>query len=179
MRTPIAIEMQAMDSSDIPSRGTVCVAATEADYSLVVYTARSTCGQFDQYGRLCAQNYNALWVNASDDPGYDTIYTVIVTIDGQDVEEFRCQVPGASTAQELAAQTTEGSPLVTLTSLIAANAMMGQVIVGENWPDGTTVIGFSAVMNTLTLSQNATVTGTCAATVGGAVNIETLRENAL
>ena len=55
----------------------------------------------------------------------------------------------------------------------------GQPIVGGNWPDDTTVIGVSVIANTVTLSANATATGICIATVGGAVMMETLQENQL
>jgi hypothetical protein len=179
MRTPISVQMLALDASDNPASGTVCIRATEADYSMIVFTYNPSCGQLDVYGRLASQNYSALQVNASDDEGYDTTYTFTLAIDGQDIAEFNAKVPGDSTATEQAAQTTEGSAVITLTSLIAANAMLGQTIVGDNWPDDTTVQGISIVNNTLTLSNPATVTGVCTAVVGGAIMMETLQENQL
>lgn len=179
MRTPISVQMLATDESDVPATGTVCVRTLEAEFSPVVFTSNPSCGVIDVLGRLVSQNYSALFVNASDDAGFDTLYTFTIAFDGQEQIEFQCKVPGDSTATEAAAQTTNGSPTVTLMSLIAANAMLGQPIVGGNWPDDTTVIGVSVIANTVTLSANATATGICIATVGGAVMMETLQENQL
>jgi len=180
MRTTIAIQMQAESSDGTPASGVVCLKANVADFSTpTVYSGQPTCGVLDIYGRLVNQYYNALTCWASDDAGFSTVYTFTLDLDGQEQDEFQCYVPGASSAEELAAQTTDGSDIVTLTSLIACNSMLGQSIVGDNWPDDTIVQAISVIYNTVTLSNEATETGTCTATVGGAVLMETLIANKL
>jgi hypothetical protein len=178
--------MQAEESDGSPSMGSACIRPTRPDYDLSVYSAGPQCGVLDVYGRLTAQSTAAIMVFASDDENsqdepFNTVYNVTIDLYGQEQQSFNCYVPGASTAEEQAAQTTEGSPIVTLTSLIASNAMLGQSIVGANWPEGAVVVSVSTFANTVTLDSEhvPTATGYCTATVGGAVLMEALVANAL
>lgn len=179
MRTPVSIQAQVVNPDGSPSVGTVCVVATEGEFDAEVYPASPACGTISPAGLLTAQSAEALAVWASDDEGYDTTYSITCDFAGQDVVQFRAQVPAASTATDADVQTTEGTPVVTLTGLVACAAMVGTSITGDNWPSGTTVVAFDAFANTLTLSQDATVTGSCSGTVGGAVSLSTLKANAL
>jgi hypothetical protein len=184
-RTLISIQMQTQNADGFPAKGTVSIRPTNPAYAITVYSAGPESGVLDTFGRLTAQSTAAIAVFASDDTNpstgnpFDTIYNVVLSLYGQEQQSFNCYVPGDSTATELAAQSTEGLSSVTLTSLIASNAMLGQAIVGDNWPDDTVVTSVSTFANTVTLSNPATVTGTCEAVVGGAVLMETLEANAL
>lgn len=184
-RTLISIQMQTVNADGFPAKGTVTIRPTNPAYAITTYSAGPESGTLDPQGRLTAQSTAAVMVFASDDvnpstsESFATVYNVVMSLYGQEQQSFNCYVPGDSTATELAAQTVVDTPTVTLSSLIASNAMLGQSIVGDNWPEGTVVLSVSTFANTVTLSQNATATGSCEATVGGAVLIESLEANAL
>jgi hypothetical protein len=185
MRTPIAVQTQIVNADGTQGAGVICVKPEPNAVTLIVNSGAPVCGLLDVQGRLVSQMIDTpLTVWASDDTygdsvPFNTIYVCQANIVGQEYLEFRAYVPKASTATELAAQTSLLSPTVTLTSLIAGAAMLGQPIVGDNWDDGTIVIAFSGIYNTVTLSNDATASGECEATIGGCVNWDTLVENAL
>ncbi len=177
MRTPIAIEGLVLDSDGAPATGAICLTPTTSTTNgSSIYDVQPVCGAFDADGRITGQSGEALTVLASDDAGTTPVVTYIIalTVTGQPQSTFRAQVPSASTVTEPSATTVLGSTSVALSSLIVSSSMVGRTIAGSNWPVGSTVVAVNSATNSLTLSQAATATGSCIATVGGAVSITDL-----
>lgn len=186
------MQAQIINADGSQAAGVICVKPDTANaLTPIVNSGAPVCGMLDVQGRLVSQAVDTpLTVWASDDTygddvPFNTIYICQANIVGQEYFEFQAYVPKASTAIELAAKTSLMSPTVTLTTLIAGAAMLGQPIVGDNWPADTIVIAFSGIYNTVTLGDsgmnpvNATSSGECEATIGGCVNWDTLVENQL
>ena len=176
-RTTIAIEGTVLDSGGAAAAGTICFTpTTTATNGSEFYDAQPVCGTFDADGRIIGQSGEALNVLASDDAGTTPIVTYVVdlSVTGQPASTFRVQVPSASTATDPSVTTTLGSTSVVLAALIVSSSMIGRTVTGTNWPLGTTVVAVDSATNALTLSQAATSSGTCTATVSGAVSITDL-----
>jgi hypothetical protein len=142
--TPISVQGTFVNPNGYPAVGTVSfqLSAPISNGGTNVSDAVVS-GVLDNSGRLLAQSYWPLEVAANDDAATTpagTIYTITQRLSGQALVEFRAVVPSASTTTDATAAVVSGSNLVTLGSLLASKAMIGQAITGTGIPADTTVL---------------------------------------
>jgi hypothetical protein len=183
-RTLVSVQGTILAPDGSPARGTLCATPDwPLDVGSGLFPASPVCGLLDAAGMIRANSYHALALYATDESGDDeagttqvgAVYRWLLQIDGQTVTEFGAPLPVASTATETNGS-TNGTNLVTLSTLLASAAMVGHSITGTNISGGTTVTAYDDKANTLTLSAVATGTGSgLSFVVGGAVELEALQ----
>ena len=106
---------------------------------------------------LAADGTLAASVTSNLDPGTvptDSSWRVDMRIQGADTVSEYIVVPPIQT--ETNGTTTASSPIVQLSSLTAANYMVGQSITGTDVSAGTTILSVNVSANQVTMSANAT-----------------------
>ncbi len=190
MRTSIAVQGLFLGGDGSPSSGTFSATPNSTvTNGETEYPATPVVGELNPAGQIVAQSQEAFVIDATDDEGTEpegSSYTFILELDGTSLREFSAAVPAASTAAESNGSTVKDSPVVTLSDLVGAHSMVGQMITGTNIPEDTTVLSVNYVAgpigatNELTLSNPASATASgCAFVVGGAVDFAALAANAL
>lgn len=89
----------------------------------------------------------------------DTMWRVDQRIAGDvSIQSFSIVVPPIVT--ETNGTTVNGSPTVTLSSTTASRMMVGQSITGTGIPSGSVITAWDSTTNQVTISNNATASGT-------------------
>lgn len=189
--TLIAIEGQFTNADGSPAIGMICVTpGSEMENDGAWQMEMPVMGALDSMGRIVAAAGGALIVKATDDPATTPIgayYTFSVRVSGQGLIEFSTGVPSGANdafttgAVDQGAVAVEESPIVTLSTLIAAASMIGAVVTSTKFEGSPTILSVDDIANTVTLSENATASGTDDefTIASGAVMFSELYENAL
>lgn len=168
-------------NGSVPS-GTISFALSAAFTAGGVYVSDSPGNaKLNAAGKLMSPSGNAFQITANDTVDADpvgTFYTVTVRIGSGPLFEFKVIVPHVTTAIDAAAVSTISSDQLTLVDLLACPAMVGQTITGANIPANTTVTAAALGVQTITLSNQATASGTASVTVGGVITFAALQEAA-